>query len=251
MATNRFLKTVRGWFRPVTPMRSIDPTVPQGQAPTGSGPCEPAPQEQALRDPQPGPGLLRWTGGNRQQALERLQAGYDRMVGLCQTIDEHLKSQQEQGHHAGECLGRLSESIDRVPDLLDQLGQRLDRIADQTSKAFAGTERLSDAIEQLVPAQRSQNDLLSCVHRQLGESAHTNAQLSDVLVELKNAMQGMSRSEADRIRVIERMAETLASRDREFTEVIQQQNKAFKWAWAGSLSAAAAAIAIALVALLR
>ncbi len=122
-----------------------------------------------------GAGLLRW-GGNRQQAVERLQAGYERMLGLCQTIDDHLQSQRQQGQQVADSLSQLTSSIAEVPNLLDQLSQRLDRIADQAAKSTSGTERLGDAIDQLIPAQRSQNDLLSSVHRQLGESSHTNSQ---------------------------------------------------------------------------
>lgn len=197
-----------------------------------------------------GTSLLRWPG-NRQQTVERLQAGYERMLGLCQTIDDHLQSQRQQGQQVADSLCQLTGSIGEVPGLLDQLSQRLDRISEQAVKASAGTERLSDAIDQLVPAQRSQNDLLSSVHRQLGESAHTNSQLSDVLVELKGAMQGLSRSETERMKVFEQLASMLANRDREFTAMVQQQNKAFKWAWAGSLSAAVVAIIIAIIAMTR
>jgi chromosome segregation ATPase len=214
-------------------------TTPQGSPETPADP-------QASRSL----GLLHWSG-NRQQAVERLQAGYERMLGLCQTIDDHLQSQRQQGQQVADSLSQLTGSIGEVPGLLDQLGQRLDRIGEQAVKASSSTERLSDAIDQLVPAQRSQNDLLSSVHRQLGESAHTNTQLSDVLVELKGAMQGLSRSETERMKVFEQLASMLATRDREFTAIVQQQNKAFKWAWAGSLAVAAAAVVIAILAMLR
>jgi methyl-accepting chemotaxis protein len=138
-----------------------------------------------------------------------------------------------------------------VPGLLEQLSQRLERIAEQVVRASAGSERLSDAIDQLIPAQRSQNDLLSSVHRQLGESAHTNSQLADVLVELKGAMQGLSRSETERMKVFEQLADMLASRDREFATMLRQQNKAFRWAYAISLCAAAVVVVVAIVAMMR
>ncbi len=195
-------------------------------------------------------GLLRWTG-NRQQSMERLQAGYQRMLALCQTIDDHLQSQRQQGQQVAESLAHLTASIGEVPGLLDQLGQRLERIAEQVVRASAGSERLSDTIEQLIPAQRSQNDLLSSVHRQLGESAHTHSQLSDVLVELKGAMQGLSRSETERMKVFEQLADMLASRDREFATMLRQQNKAFRWVYAISLFAAAVVVVIAIFAMVR
>ncbi len=53
------------------------------------------------------------------------------------------------------------------------------------------------------------------------------------------------------MKVFENLAETLASRDRAFTEMMQQHNKAFKWAWAGSLSAAVVALVIAIIAMAR
>ena len=183
--------------------------------------------------------------------MERLQAGYERMLGLCQTIDDHLQSQRSQGQQVADSLSQLTGSIGEVPVLLSQLSQRLDRIAEQAVKASSSTERLSDAIDQLIPAQRSQNDLLSSVHRQLGDSAHTNSQLADVLVELKGAMQGLSRSEGERMKALESLTHMLASRDREFTAMIQQQNKTFKWAWAGSLAAIVIVLVIAIMAMTR
>ncbi len=218
------------WFRPASNSAVEDP---------GSG------------DPGRGStGLLRWAG-NRQQAMERLQVGYERMLGLCQTIDDHLQSQRQQGQQVADSLSQLTGSIGEVPALLDQLSQRLDRIAEQAARSTSGTERLSDAIDQLIPAQRSQNDLLSSVHRQLGESSHTNSQLSDVLVELKGAMQGLARSESERMKVFENLAGMLAGRDREFTAMLQQHNKAFRWAW-GTLSAGVlVAVIFAIVAMTR
>jgi DNA repair exonuclease SbcCD ATPase subunit len=195
-------------------------------------------------------GLLRWSA-NRQESMERLQAGYQRMLALCQTIDDHLQSQRQQGQQVAESLAHLTASIGEVPGLLEQLSQRLERIAEQVVRASAGSERLSDAIDQLIPAQRSQNDLLSSVHRQLGESAHTNSQLADVLVELKGAMQGLSRSETERMKVFEQLADMLASRDREFATMLRQQNKAFRWAYAISLCAAAVVVVVAIVAMMR
>ena len=53
------------------------------------------------------------------------------------------------------------------------------------------------------------------------------------------------------MKVFEQLASMLATRDREFTAMVQQQNKAFKWAWAGSLSAAVVAIIIAIIAMTR
>ena len=64
-------------------------------------------------------------------------------------------------------------------------------------------------------------------------------------------MQGLSRSEAERMKVFEQLADMLASRDREFTAMVQQQNKAFKWAWAGSLSAIVIVLVIAIIAMTR
>jgi len=194
--------------------------------------------------------LTRWTT-NRQQTVEKLQAGYERLLGLCQTIDDHLQSQRQQGQQVADSLGRLTSSIEEVPNLLGQLSQRLERIADQADKASTSTDRLSDAIDQLIPAQRSQNDLLSCVHRQLSESSQTNSQLAEVVVELKGAMNILARSEQERMRVYENLASVLQQRDREVGAMLEQHTRAFKWAWAGSLSVAVVAVVIAVAAMLR
>jgi chromosome segregation ATPase len=194
--------------------------------------------------------LMRW-GAGRQQTVEKLQAGYERLLNLCQTIDDHLQSQRHQGQQAADSLTQLTSSIQEVPSLLGQLSQRLDRIADQALKAASSTDRLSDAIDQLIPAQKSQNDLLSCVHRQLAESSQTNAQLAEVVVELKGAMNVLARSEQDRSRVFEGLAQLIQQRDNDFSHMLGEHTRTFKWAWASSLSAAIVAVAIALVVLVR
>ena len=63
---------------------------------------------------EPADSLLRWPG-NRQQTVERLQAGYERMLGLCQTIDDHLQSQRQQGQQVADSLCQLTGSIGEVP----------------------------------------------------------------------------------------------------------------------------------------
>lgn len=226
MGIQNLFAGVRRWLSPTTPST---PNVSEPSGPTG---------------------LLRWPG-NRQQAMERLQTSYERMLGLCQAIDDHLQFQRTQGQQVADSLSQLTGSIGEVPVLLEQLSQRLDRIAEQAVKASSSTDRLSDAIDQLVPAQRSQNDLLSSVHRQLGDSAHTNSQLADVLVELKGALQGLSRSEGERMKALEQLTQMLVARERDFAAMIQQQNKTFKWAWAGSLSAIVIVLVIAIVAMMR
>lgn len=199
---------------------------------------------------QGGVSLMRW-GAGRQQTVEKLQAGYERLLNLCQTIDDHLQSQRQQGQQAADSLSQLTSSIQEVPTLLGQLGQRLDRIADQALKASSSTDRLSDAIDQLIPAQKSQNDLLSCVHRQLAESSQTNTQLAEVVVELKGAMHVLARSEQERSRVFEGLAQLIQQRDSDFSHMLREHTRTFKWAWASSLSVAVVAVAIAVIAIIR
>lgn len=195
-----------------------------------------------------GAGLMRW--GSRHQTVEKLQAGYERLLDLCQTIDDHLQSQQDQGQQAVNSLSQLTTSIQEVPNLLGQLSQRLDRIADQALKTSSSTERLSDAIDQLIPAQKSQNDLLSCVNRQLSESSQTNAQLAEVVVELKGAMHVLARSEQERGRVFEGLAQMIQQRDNDVSRLLKEHTRTFKWAWASGLSVAIVAVVIALAAIL-
>jgi hypothetical protein len=230
---------IRDWFRNLVRQTG------DGAAVTSDGAAEPVEPNN-----RSGFGLMRWTTG-RRNAVEKLQVGYERLLNLCQTIDDHLQSQRGQGQQAVDSLSQLSSSIQEVPTLLGQLGQRLDRIADQAIKASSSTERLSDAIDQLIPAQRSQNDLLSCVHRQLSESSATNAQLAEVVVELKGAMNVLARSEQERGKVFEGLAQLIQQRDSDFTHMLKEHTRAFKWAWAGSLSVAVIAIVIAVLSIVR
>lgn len=192
--------------------------------------------------------LARWPSG-RREAIEKLQVGYERLLGLCETIEQHMQDQHEQGRQVADSLMQLSGSIDQMPALLERLSQRLDRIADQAGRAAAGADRLTEAVDALIPAQRSQNDLLSSVNRQLNESFQTNAQLAEVMVELKGAMQTLARCEQERGRIFDNLATVLHQRDEQFLAMVERHTRTFRWAWLGTLSAAAVALVIAVLSL--
>jgi hypothetical protein len=53
------------------------------------------------------------------------------------------------------------------------------------------------------------------------------------------------------MKALEQLTHMLAGRDREFATMVQQQNKAFKWAWGGSLAAIVIVLVIAIIAMTR
>lgn len=197
-----------------------------------------------------GKSLMSRMPGSKQQVLERLEGGYERLLLLCETIDAHLQSQRQQGQQVAVSLERLSTAINQVPNLLAEQGQCLQHIAEQVGQAASGADRLAEAVDQLIPTQRSQNDLLASVNRQLDEAGHTNSRLAEILVELKGALQGLVECQQEQGRFLADLAQVIQRRDQNLTSIIERHSKLSRWVLSAALAAAATALAIALVTVL-
>jgi len=239
MSLRSLFDRIRAGLRPPEPPLEAPRISDEVETPTG----------QAAEN-NAGKSLMSRVPGSRQQTLDRLHAGYERLLLLCETIDEHLQSQRQQGQQVAESLEKLSSAINQVPNLLAEQGERLQHIAEQVGQAASGADRLAEAVDQLIPTQRSQNDLLASVNRQLEEAGHTNSQLAEILVELKGALQGLARSEQEQGRFLADLARTIQQRDQDLMGILEKYGKLSRWALAGALVAAVAALGVGLAAVL-
>jgi len=210
-----------------------------GQTPA----AEPAANAQAEEGPI-GP-LARWKS-NRNQALERLQIGYERLLALCETIDGHLQSQRQQQELVANSLERLSTAVQQMPDLLAEQGAKLDNIAAQVAQAANGASRLAEAIDQMIPTQRSQNDLLASVNQQLQRSAQSSDQLAEVLVELKTTLQSLTQSSQEQGRLLSELATDIQQRDSQISDLLQRQAKIVIWLFVAAATLGAVALVVSL-----
>ncbi len=181
----------------------------------------------------PGPAekpLSRWS--RRDQALQQLQEGYQRVTELIDAMQRHMAEQSDRTERIASSLDFLARSLSDLPAASRQQAQTLDAIASHLDVTNARTQQLAESISELPGATRAQSEALTGVSRQLEMANETHVQLNHALSSLGEAVSTLRRSgeaQADSLRLLQRDSQ---QREDRLVDLIGQQQRRFTWLFA-------------------
>lgn len=172
--------------------------------------------------------LSRW--GRREQTLQQLQDGYQRLTELIDSMQRHMASQGERSERIASSLDRLARSLADLPAEARQQIQTLDAIAAHLETTNARAQSLADSVRQLPAVTRAQGEALDGMKQQLDMANETHVQLNHSLQSLGQAVGSLchaSQVQADSIRGLHtsgqeregRLAELVVAQQRRFTRL--------------------------------
>ena len=235
------------WFRTVGRTGGNDRSLP------------PVDREGLLRDPASAAGTDQdpasfGTKSRRRQrhlALERLEAGYLQVVGLIESIQAHLQTQDRRSQEIAGALGRLAETTHRLPGIANSQTQQLEAIASQLEAGNDRARRWEQTLSELPRLAEGQREALGAIGRQLDAGRQTEGQMVQTLDGLRTALDSWSASSSASTQTLQQLQEAAARREERLETALATQNKCFGWFLALAAVLALAALGISLVILLR
>lgn len=182
--------------------------------------------------------------GDKEQSLEKVQEGFNRLIDQLQGINEHLDRQVSQH---GELMGRiekLPQWLETFPSVVENQKQITEQLLDQLKATAAKQERFIDAVEKIPTETGKQTDALVNIDHQLAAAADTDVQMAESFNKFNQTLDKLDQSTQGQTDGILQMSKTFATSDRYLKYIISKQNKRFMWVFVSAVSVCVVVILI-------
>lgn len=166
-------------------------------------------------------------GGTRVEvsARERLEDGFAKVVELVESIQGHMRTQDERTDKIVESLGHIAESLAMTPEHSRAQVESLEKIMRQMEGDAVRARRLEENLTQLPALADAQRETMVGVGRQVDELRVSGESHAAAVSSLGDAISGLEQSTAtasDALREIQRES---ASREDRLTDLLRDQNR--------------------------
>ena len=173
---------------------------------------------------------------DKQESLERLQQGFNRLIEQLRGINEHLNRQVTQQE---DLLGRM----EKLPSLLESFpaaveGQKhlTEQVLEQLRTIVVSQQQFIETVEKIPTETAKQTDALVDIDHQLAAAADADAQMAESFNRFNETLNKLNQGNAEQTDSILQMNKTFAASDRYLKHIISRQNKRFMWMFAASIT---------------
>ncbi len=165
----------------------------------------------------------------KRETLEKLQAGFDKLVEQLQGINEHLNRQVAQHEDLMGRIEQLPKLLERFPAVVENQKQLTEQLIEQLKAAAAKNQQFVDAVEKIPTETAKQTDALVEIDHQLAAAADTDVQMAEGFNQFNQTLEKLNQSTSGQTESIMQMSKTFAASDRYLKYIISRQNRRFMW----------------------
>ena len=166
---------------------------------------------------------------SKAQSLEKLQAGFDKLVEQLQGINEHLNQQVTQHQDLMGRIEQLPQLLESFPSVVGNQKQIIKQLVEQLKATAAKNQQFIDTVEKIPTETAKQTDALVDIDHQLAAAADTDVQMAESFNKFNETMGKLNQSTLGQTDSIMQMSKTFATSDRYLKYIISRQNKRFMW----------------------
>lgn len=203
-----------------------------------------AEESEAAAERSPSP-LARWS--KRDQTLNRLQEGYERLNGVIEEIQKHLAAQGERTDRICGALEQVARSMTDMTSLSRHHAEALESIAGHIEAGNARLGQMAEGVNEIPKASRSQTEAINGIRKQLEMSAEQNLVTSQTMEKLSTAISALGEVNTTQIEALSQMNRKADDQNERLGKLIARQNKRFIMLFIVTTVLAVAAIAAAIV----
>ena len=181
---------------------------------------------------------------SKPEPLEKLQAGFDKLIEKLQGINEHLNRQITQNEEMMSRIEQLPQLLEGFPGLLENQKQLTEQLLDQLKAASGKNQQFIDAVEKIPTETAKQTDALVDIDHQLAAAADIDVQMAESFNKFNETLDKLNQSTITHTDSIKQMGKTFATSDRYLKYIISRQSKRFVWIFIAAISVCAAVILI-------
>ena len=164
---------------------------------------------------------------DKTQSLEKLQAGFDRLIVQLQDINEHLNRQIGQHEDLMGRMDKLPELLESFPAVVENQKQLTEQLFEQLKASVIKDQQFVDAVEKIPTETAKQTDALTSIDHQLVAAADADAQMAESFNKFNETLDKLNQSNIGQTDSIMQMSKTFATSDRYLKYIISRQNKRF------------------------
>jgi chromosome segregation ATPase len=172
----------------------------------------------------------------RQESLQKLQEGFDKLVDQLQGINEHLSRQATQHEDLMGRIEQLPEMLESFPAVVENQKRITEQLLEQLKGSAAKNEQFLDTVEKIPTETAKQTDALVNIDHQLSAAADIDVQMTESLNNFNESLDKLNQSTVGQTDGIIQMSKTFAASDRYLKYIISRQNKRFMWIFIAAIS---------------
>ena len=179
---------------------------------------------------------------NKIESLEKLQAGFDKLVEQLQGINEHLNRQVTQHEDLTSRMDKMPELLESFPAVVENQKRLTEQLFEQLKATATKNQQFVDAVEKIPNETARQTDALVDIDHQLAAAADTDVQMAESFNKFNETLDKLDQSTISQTDSIMTMSKTFATSDRYLKYIISRQNKRFMWIFVTALGVCVVAI---------
>lgn len=197
---------------------------------------EAAAEEAEQAEPEPDTNALaKKDAPARNESIERLQEGFNRLIDQLENINGNLNRQLTQHQ-------QLMERLDKLPHLLEGFGPGLENqqkltgeLIEQLREAAGKNQHFIEAVERIPTETAKQTDALANIDHQLAAAADSDAQMAQSFDKFRQSLNGLDQRTESQTDSIMQMSKTFAAGDRYLKYIISRDKKRMFWLFVVSI----------------
>jgi len=187
-----------------------------------------------------GPGAV--TSLDRRDSVEKLQEGFNRLIGQLEQINDHLNEQVSQHHELMGRVKQLPQLLESLPSAVENQKILTTQLLDQLRSTAVKDQQFLEVVGR-IPAETSrQTDTLTSIDHQLAAAADADVQMAGSFMKFRDTLDRLNNNTVSNTEGILQMSKTFAASDRYLKYVVNKLNRRYAWVFAIAVSVCAAAI---------
>jgi methyl-accepting chemotaxis protein len=163
--------------------------------------------------------------GSKPESLEKLQAGFNKLIEQLQGINEHLSRQVAQHEDLMGRINQLPELLESFPAIVENQKQLTEQLFEQLKAAVTKNQQFIETIEKIPTETAKQTDALVDIDHQLAAAADTDVQMAESFNKFNETLDKLNQSTNSQTDGILQMSKTFATSDRYLKYILSRQNK--------------------------
>jgi chromosome segregation ATPase len=165
----------------------------------------------------------------KQESIEKLQQGFNRLIEQLKGINENLNQQVAQHENLMARMENLPELLENFPAIVENQKQLTEQMLEQLRATAVSQQQFIESIEKIPAETAKQTDALSDIDHQLAAAADADVQMAESFNRFNDTLDKLNQNSIGQTDGILQMSKTFATSDRYLKYIMSRQNKRFMW----------------------
>jgi chromosome segregation ATPase len=172
----------------------------------------------------------------KSESLEKLQAGFDRLIDELSGINDHLGKQVSQHEALIEHIDQLPKLAEGFPAALESQKQLTEQLISQIKANILKDQQTISVIEKIPIEEAKQTDALINIDRQLAAATDVDVQMTETFNKFNQSLEKLNHTTREHSEGISQMSRTFAASDRYLKFIVSRQARQFMWVFYSALA---------------